>query len=89
MNGAWITAAVFGEDFDRDEFISKASECGVPIRPFFYPLSSIPAFDMSYKYRKLNKNSYSISKRGINLPCALNLTEDQMYKICDTIRNIL
>jgi len=89
VNGAWITAAVFEDDFNRDSFISKALQNEVPIRPFFYPLSSIPAFDMSDKYSKINKNCYSISRRGINLPCAFNLTEEQMHKVCDTIRSIL
>ena len=91
INGAWITAMVMDESYGKtkNELMDYAKKFEVPLRPFFYPLSSIPAFNCSDKYKDINRNSYCISSRGINLPCAYNLTEEQMNYICTTIRTFL
>ena len=88
FNGAWITGMVLGKSYglNKAEFIEKLKEKGIPARPFFYPLSSLPAFnDPVYA----NKNSYDISDRGINLPGAANLTETQLSFICNGIKQVL
>jgi len=62
----------------------------IPARPFYYPLSSLPAYPgFQEKYEPLNPVAYDISSRAINLPCAFNLTEDQIDRICDGIKTIL
>ena len=66
-------------------FIKKLQNEGIPSRPFFYPLSSIPA----YNRQSQNINSYSISNRGVNLPGAANLTDKQLYIICKGIKKVL
>ena len=92
-NGVWATALVFGKShkMTKEVAIKKLEALGVPSRPFFYPLSSLPAFpgydEEEYKNKSLS--AYDISSRGINLPCALNLTEEQIDFICDGIRRIL
>jgi perosamine synthetase len=66
------------------------ADIGIPSRPFFYPLSSLPAFKGAIKkYKPRNPVAYDISNRGINLSCAFNLTEDQIDAICNGIRTIL
>ena len=58
--------------------------------PFFYPLSSLPAFpDCREKYEPLNPVAYDMSVRGINLPGAASVTEEQIDRICDGIKAIL
>jgi len=93
FNSVWVTGLVFGEShrMTKKDAIKKLEEIGIPARPFFYPLSSLPAYpDCDEKeYQAKNPVAYSISKRGINLPCALNLTEDQINYICNGIRKIL
>ena len=91
INGAWITAMVLDKSYNMDKhtFIEKLHILGVPIRPFFYPLSSIPAFNMENSYKKNNQNSYDISNRGVNLPGAYNLTDKNLYFICDSIKKVL
>jgi len=91
VNGAWITAMVIGRSYhlSKHEFIKRLANFGIPSRPFFYPLSSIPAFNMQKKYEKRNPVSYDISFRGVNLPGALNLSYDQLQLICDKIRKVL
>jgi len=91
-NGVWITGLVFGKSYGlgKQEAMDKLKAVGVPSRPFFYPLSSLPAYPgLEAKYSKLNPNAYDISARGINLPGALNLTETQLKFVCDGIKTVL
>ena len=91
INGAWATTLVLDKSYgiDKSEFINRLQKIGVPSRPFFYPLSSLPPFDSDVKYNKKNKNSYDISNRGINLPGAFNLTDENLKFVCDGIRKTL
>ena len=92
FNSVWITALIFGNShrMTKLDAIDKLREIGIPARPFFYPLSSLPAYPgYEERYKPRNPRSYDISNRGINLPGALNLTEDQIDAVCDGIRKIL
>uniref|UniRef100_A0A7V3N553 DegT/DnrJ/EryC1/StrS family aminotransferase n=1 Tax=candidate division CPR3 bacterium TaxID=2268181 RepID=A0A7V3N553_UNCC3 len=92
FNGAWVTGLVFGRshNISKEEAMKKIEEKGFPARPFFYPLSSLPAYP-GYRqiYEPRNPNAYDISSRGINLPCAFNLTEEQIDAYCNVIREML
>ena len=68
------------------EFIGKAN---LPSRPFFFPLSSLPAYDEQKKYESVNLNAYDISSRGICLPCSLNLEEEQIEHYCKVLKTLL
>lgn len=91
-NGVWATTMVFGKShkLTKLEAIRKLGELDVPARPFFYPLSSLPAYN-HYQTGSIEKNpnAYDISERGITLACSYGLTIDQIDKICDGIRKIL
>lgn len=91
VNGAWITGMVLGKSYglSKHELIEELRKVGIPLRPFFYPLSSIPAFDLAEHYRDKNPKSYDISPRGVNLPGAPILTDFQLKLICDSIREVL
>ncbi len=91
VNGAWITAMVIGKSYgiDKHQFISRMADENVPIRPFFYPLTSIPAFNLAESHRDKNLVSYDISKRGVNLPGAPILSEEDLKFICEKIRKVL
>ena len=89
LNSAWITSIVLDKSYNINKslFIEKMQKIGIPSRPFFYPLSSIPAFK---EFKKVdNPNSYDISNRGVNLPGAANLTDDQLFLICNSIKKVL
>ena len=79
-NGAWAPALVFGTShgISRDEALLEIAKMNLPVRPFFYPLSSLPAFDQEDFGKVKNPVAYDISSRGINLPCALNLTDSDL-----------
>jgi perosamine synthetase len=92
FNSVWITGLVFGNShkLTKQDAMARLEKLGIPSRPFFYPLSSLPAFP-GYEalYKESNRRAYDISSRGINLPGALNLTEDQIDAVADGIKTIL
>jgi len=91
VNGAWITGLVFGKShgMTKERAIAELSAMNVPVRPFFYPLSSLPAYNRRAQYESLNVNAYDISSRGINLPGAAILTDEQISFVCAGISRLL
>jgi perosamine synthetase len=91
VNGAWATALVFGRShgMTRDKALKELPKLRLPVRPFFYPLSSLPAFNQEEDGRKNSPVAYDVSYRGINLPCALNLTENDLDKYSKGIHKLL
>jgi perosamine synthetase len=91
-NGVWCTALVFGKSWglSRDRALEEFPKVGLPVRPFFYPLSYLPAYPgREAEGRRTNPVAYDISERGINLPCALNLTESDLDTYAAGIRKVL
>jgi perosamine synthetase len=91
-NGVWATALVFGKThkMTRDRALVELPRLGIPTRPFFYPLSSLPAYPgREAEGRKNNPVAYDTSDRGINLPCALNLTDKNLDEISRAIHRLL
>lgn len=92
FNSVWVTGLVFGKrhKMTKKKAMAKMADLGLPTRPFFYPLSSLPAYPgLRNKYQRKNPVAYDLSKRGINLPCAFNLTDGQINAICKGIKKIL
>lgn len=92
QNGAWTTAGVFSvqSKITKQEAIKRLAELGTPIRPFFYPLSSIPAYDGKKEMgMKESPIAYDISRRGINFPCAYSVTNDQIDFISEKVRILI
>lgn len=92
VNGAWITGLLIGKSYhiDKKEAMERLNALGLPVRPFFYPLSSLPAYPGSETiYRGRNPRAYDICARGINLPGALIMTEEQIDHVCDGVRKML
>jgi perosamine synthetase len=61
-------------------------------RPFFPPLSSLPAFaDATDRARAAGTNpvAYDLARRGINLPSPLSLDEEQVDRVCQAVRSLL
>ena len=90
----WMVTAIFDEatgltpDIVRDALAAH----GIATRPFFPPLSSLPAFanspDIARASRE-NSVSYALAARGINLPSALMLTEADVDRVCELVRSLV
>lgn len=91
-NGAWCTALVFGDSYNLDkEMMMKELEAqGFEARPFFYPLSAMPAYGGESRAKKeRNPIAYDVSQRGINLPAAFITSNDQLEEYCSAVCDVL
>ena len=73
---------------DKETLIPRMRERGVDVRPFFYPLSALPAYrshPSAAGARERNPNAYAISPSGINLPSGYNMTPALVEQVCDTL----
>lgn len=93
-NTYWMVTVVLDEKFGfkKEELISLMSEKNIDCRPFFYPLSSMPAYkDLKQvtQAQKRNKNAYKISPYGINLPCSMNMTKEKVGYVCNVLKSVI
>ena len=77
------------QNVNAEDLINDLSKNNLPSRPFFYPLSSLPAYKQRNIYETINTNSYDIYKRAIVLPSALNLNNDLIDFYCEKLIKIL
>lgn len=94
VNSYWMVTVVpdpaYGLDKARLMALFKAEN--IDTRPFFSPLSSIPAYgrsDEARRARERNRTAYAIGPFGLNLPCGMSLSEAQADRVCATLRRIL
>lgn len=93
-NSYWMVTAIVDSGFglDKTALIAQMAQRGIDCRPFFHPLSALPAYshlESARQARQHNAMSYQISPFGINLPSALNLTEADVDYTCNTLIAIL
>lgn len=89
-NSAWCSVVILDpkKNLDAKFVLQQFEKCKIPARPFFYPLSSLPAFkDMiNGNENRINLESYKLSKWGVCLPSALNLTARQQEIVFETFK---
>lgn len=93
-NSHWMTTIILKgrNPMPKAELILALRKRGVEARPFFSPLSSIPAFKASEQAaaaRARNVNAYAITPFGVNLPSALSLTEGDVETVCSALRQVV
>jgi perosamine synthetase len=89
-NTYWMVTAIIDSKlgFTKENVMDYLAKKNIDPRPFFYPLSSLPAYSSTLEAKKAQKRnliSYGISPYGINLPSGLNLTFDNIKYICSTL----
>lgn len=94
LNSYWMVTAVVPESggLRTENLMSGLEAEGIDSRPFFHPLSSLPAYReivSAARARQQNVISYSVSPRGINLPSALSLTEDDVDRVASVLLKML
>lgn len=76
----------------KERVMEALDRAGIDSRPFFYPLSSLPAYRDSPdapRARASNRASYRISPWGVNLPSGLNLDRETVGYVADCLKRIL
>ncbi|MHA2346952.1 MAG: GNAT family N-acetyltransferase [Candidatus Hodarchaeales archaeon] len=93
-NCYWIVTAVLDKKYGltKEKIIEHFKRFNIDLRPFFYPMSSMPAYSQycqGMDMEKLNPVSYSISPYGICLPSAMSVTEAEADYVCEKLKDLL
>ncbi|MFN2566681.1 MAG: DegT/DnrJ/EryC1/StrS family aminotransferase [Gemmatimonadaceae bacterium] len=89
-NSYWMVTVVLDPalGITKETLIPRMRERNVDCRPFFYPLSALPAFEghpQATLARDRNEVSYRLSPYAINLPSGLNMTEELVGMVCERL----
>ena len=86
-NSYWMTNIVFDEKYKINvkKLINYLEKRNIQARPFFPPLSQMKFF----KLKKFNKNANFLHKNSINLPSSLNLGQNDILYVCNSIKEYL
>lgn len=93
-NSYWMVTAVVDPRFGLDKFaLMEAFRAeNIDTRPFFSPLSSLPAFSaypQSSAHMPSTPAGERIAKYGINLPSGYNMTPELVNRVSNVLRAIL
>ncbi len=92
QNIYWVYGVVLKDTvpFDAIEAMRRLSEKGVGTRPFFWPMHQQPVFK---KMGIFNGEKFpvaeNLARRGFYLPSGLTLTNSQIKKVVQTLKEIL
>jgi perosamine synthetase len=81
----WMNTPVFETSAARDTIVESLAEVDIQTRPFFYPLHAQPPY-----YNTTDKNmtvSMDLYDHGVNLPSSPLLTDDEIKRVCNAIKN--
>ena len=74
-NGCWATTIILEEGIEFKLLFNELQKQHVPLRPFFYPLSVMPAYS-AYAPEYETYNSNYLSKFGMTLPSHYTTSND-------------
>ena len=91
-NSYWMSTVVLDSrlEVSKEALILAMKARGIDTRPFFSPLSCIPAFRdtaQATAAQARNHTAYAVTPFGINLPSALNLSRDDAAQVCRSLRD--
>jgi perosamine synthetase len=90
----WMVTVVLEEKLGlkKEELMRLMDEQNIDCRPFFFPLSSIPAYyhtDQAAAARSRNHVAYRLTPYGINLPSGLNMDREKVAYVSEALKSIL
>jgi perosamine synthetase len=90
----WMVTVMLDPKFNlpKERLMEKMSERKIDCRPFFHPLSSIPAYrdtEQARQARTRNQVSYRLAPYGLNLPSSLSMTREKVEIVCSALKEIL
>ena len=89
INGCWMPNLVFNKSLGvtREIASQKFQKENIDARIFFWPISSLPMYEEAA--HDINKYSYDIASRSINLPSYHDITDEQLQRVIDTVLAII
>jgi perosamine synthetase len=90
----WMVTVILDPKFGikKETLMQMLDSRNISCRPFFSPLSMIPAYEnyIEAKRAKMrNVSSYTISPYGVNLPSGMNMDEEKVNYVCDELIKLL
>ena len=90
-NTYWMVTVIIDEKFGikKHQMMELMAKKNINCRPFFHPLSSLPAYqqlEQSEKAKKRNIVSYRISPYGLNLPSGMGMTEEKVKYVSHALK---
>ena len=88
----WVYGLVLDDsvEFDTEETMNMLSKLGVGCRPFFFPMHQQPVLRERVLFEG---DSYPVSermyKRGFYIPSGLALSEEQILKVSELLKQVL
>lgn len=85
-NGFWMPNIVFDLKLgiDREMLQSAFKSENIDARVFFWPLSSLPPFNLSLA----NQHSYDIPNRAINLPSHHDIDDGELIRVISVVESL-
>jgi perosamine synthetase len=87
----WVYGIVLDDaiSFDAEEAMRRLAEKGIGTRPFFWPMHEQPVFQ---RMGLFTGESYPVAerlaRRGFYIPSGLGLTDTQMDRVVDGMREV-
>ena len=88
----WIFGTVLGDEVpvDAAQAMKELSRAGIGTRPFFWPMHEQPVFRRMGLFHGVRcPVAERIARRGFYLPSGLALADEQLSKVCSTLRALL
>lgn len=94
LNSYWMVTAIVDPSLglEKRAILSGLSDAGIDGRPFFHPLSSLPAYARTpeaARAQAANPTAYRIAPYGVNLPSGFNMTPVLVDRVCDALLGLL
>lgn len=91
LNTYWMISILLDPalGIQKETLMKALSAHKIDTRPFFYPLSSLPAYRKNLDIARAaheNVNSYGLSPYGLNLPSALCLGKNEIEFVAEKLR---
>jgi len=85
-NVYWMYSILIEDGFgiSRNKLMAELGREGIETRPFFYSVHQLPPYYRNENYPVAQK----LSRKGINLPSAVTLREEEIKYICREIKNV-
>jgi perosamine synthetase len=94
FNTYWMTTIIVAAEYGltSQDLMADFAEDAIDVRPLFHPMSALPAYSNTPEARAAaarNRVAYEVSPRGVNLPSAMRLDEQDVDRVCRRLLGLL